>query len=136
MWVRISNECSRKFLYVFSVDFISPSLTCVFCIILTLTFESPTSWYASPHFLYETEENLYLLSDTQRVIICIFLLFPSEKGGEIPVLEKSYKKTFLKNYCLWNMASSSVHLVCVLFRYNCSLKTCHISPISSFSHLL
>lgn len=124
------------FLYIFSVDFISSSLTCVFCIILMLTFESPTSWYASPHFLYETEENLYILSDAHRVIICIFLLFPFEKGGEISVLQKSDTKTFLKKYYLWNMACSSVHVICVLFRYNSSLKKCHISPISSFSHLL
>jgi len=88
------------FLCVFSVDFISSSLTCVFCIILMLTFQSPTSWYASPHFLYETEENLYILSDTHRIIIRFFLLVLSEKGGNTPALGKSYSKTFLKRCCL------------------------------------
>lgn len=123
------------FLYVFSVDFISPSLACVFCIILTLTFESPTSWYASPHFLYETEENLHILSHTHRVVICIFLLFPSEKEGEIPVLEVSHKNFSEKVLSVEHGMLLSPFSLCAV-RIQLFFKKSHISPISSFSHLL
>lgn len=122
------------FLCVFSVDLISPSLACVFCIILTLPFESSTSWYASQYFLYGTEENFYVLPGTHGAIICIFLLFASAKRARYLHWE-SLTQTFLEKHCLWNTACSSGRLLCagqikVFFKKRCT------SLISSFSHLL